>query len=241
MYFQCGDSVDKLKLCIWFHQKGGHMNIKELQNAQMNKALAYALGLIYPLYKEKTLNAREYILGCVNHNAGKVTQDELNKHFRDVYKLFKECMGNSAPDIKTNKTAEYTISPKEGFTVLIEKTGVSEPDCINILTAKVKEVKSSSEDIRKEFVKGCFDGRSSWDTTAHYLSIDVDRVYERQDLVIEIIESLGIVINNNRRDKNHKKNDQIRIKPDSLNYFMSNIGMYSACRTNIVEKAMQLL
>lgn len=217
------------------------MNIRELQNIQMNKALAYALGLIFPLYKEKKLNTKEYILGCVNHNAGKVTQDELNKHFRSVYKLFKECMGNASPDIKTNKTAEYTISPKVGFTVLIEKTDVSEEECIKILTLKVQEIRDASEDIRKEFVKGCFDGRSSWDTTAHYLSIDVDRVYERQDLVIGIIESLGIIINNNRRDINHKKNDQIRIKPDSLKYFMSNIGLYSACRTNIVEKAMQLL
>ncbi|MBQ8325548.1 MAG: hypothetical protein IJX86_00630 [Lachnospiraceae bacterium] len=217
------------------------MNIKELQNTQINKALAYTLGLIYPLYKEKKLNGREYILGCVNHNAGKVTQDELNKHFRDVYKMFKECMGSSAPEIKTNKTAEYTISPKEGFTVLVEKAGVSEIECIKILTHKVQEIAKSSIEIKKEFVKGCFDGRASWDTTAHYLSIDVDRVYERQDLVIEIIESLGIVINNNRRDINHKKNDQIRIKPDSLDYFMSNIGLYSACRTNIVEKAMRLL
>lgn len=217
------------------------MNIKELQNAQMNKALAYALGLMYPLYKEKELNAREYILGCVNHNPGKVTQDELNKHLRDVYKMFKECMGSSAPEIKTNKTVEYTISPKAGFTVLVEKTGVSETECIKILTQKVEEIKKSSSEIKKEFVKGCFDGRSSWDTTAHYLSIDVDRVYERQDLVIEIIESLGIVINNNRRDADHKKNDQIRIKPDSLDYFMSNIGLYSACRTNIVESAKELL
>lgn len=226
---------------VSLQKEGDFMNIMELKDAQMNKALAYTLGLIYPLYKEKKLNSKEYILGCVNHNAGKVTQDELNKHFKAVYILFKACMGSLAPEIKTNKTAEYTISSKEGFTVLIEKTGVSEDECIEILTQKVKEIKDSSVDIQKEFVKGCFDGRASWDTTAHYLSIDVDRVYERQNLIIEIIESLGIVINVNRRDINHTKNDQIRIKPDSLHYFMSDIGLYSACRTNIVERAMSLL
>ena len=217
------------------------MNIRELQNTQMNKALAYTLGLIYPLYKEKKLNNKEYILGCVNHNAGKVTQDELNKHFRDVYKMFNICMGNLAPEIKTNKTAEYTISPKEGFTVLVEKTGVAEAQCIEILTQKVQEIKSSSIEIKKEFVKGCFDGRASWDTTLHYLTIDVDREYRRQDLIIQIIKSLGILVNNNRRATNHKKNDQIRIKPDSVNYFMNNIGMYSACRTNIINKAISSL
>lgn len=217
------------------------MNIYELKDSQMNRALAYALGLIYPLYKEKKLNAREYILGCVNHNSGKVTQDELNEHYREVYQLFKQCMRENAPELKTNKTVDYTISPKEGFTVLIEKTNVAEDVCIDILTQKVKEIKMSSPDIKQEFVKGCFDGRASWDTTAHYLSIDVDRNYDRQDLVIEIIESLGIDLNVNRRDKNHKKNDQIRIKPDSLSRFMSYIGLYSACRKNIVDKAMRLL
>ena len=217
------------------------MNIYELRDSQMNRAMAYALGLIYPLYKEKKLNAKEYVLGCVNHNPGKVTQDELNTHYRDVYKLFKDCMGKNAPDLKTNKTVDYTISPKAGFTVLIEKTNVSTDDTISILTDKVKEIKTDSSEIKIEFVKGCFDGRSSWDTTAHYLSIDVDRNYERQDLVIEIIESLGIDLNVNRRDLNHKKNDQIRIKPDSLNRFMSYIGLYSACRKNIVDNAMRSL
>ena len=217
------------------------MNIRELEKAEMNEALAYALGLIYPLYKEKKLNSKEYILGCVNHNPGKVTQNELNKHYLAVYKLFQTYMGNTAPMIKTNKTSEYSISTKEGFTVLIEKTGITKAECLEILTKKVKEIKVSSEDIKREFVKGCFDGRASWDTTAHYFSIDVDREYERQDLVTEIIECFGIEINKNRRAWEHKKNDQLRIKPDTLENFMSNVGMYSACRVNIVEKAMQLL
>lgn len=217
------------------------MNIRDIENVQMNRALAYALGLTYPLYKSKEINGKEYILGCVNHNPGKVTQDEINKHYRDVYQLFTDCMGRSALVIKTNKTQEYTISPKEGFSVMIETDGVSEQECLAILTQKVIEVKESSEEIKKEFVKGCFDGRSSWDTTAHYLSIDVDRVYERQNLIVEIIESLGIEINVNRRTYSHQKNDQIRIKRDSIRYFISNIGMYSACRMNHVENALRSL
>lgn len=215
------------------------MNIYELKNSQMNRALAYVLGLIYPLYKEKNLDAREYILGCVNHNSGKVTQDELNEHYREVYQLLKQCMKEKAPKLKTNKTVDYTISSKEGFTVLIEKTNVTKDVCMDILTQKVNEIETSDTYIKQEFVKGCFDGRASWDTTSRYLSIDVDRNYDRQNLVIKIITSLGIDLNVNRRDKNYKKNDQIRIKPDSLSIFMSNIGLYSACRKSIVDKAMR--
>lgn len=217
------------------------MHINDLENMEINRAIAYAIGLIYPLYKEKNLAGKEYILGCVNHNAGKVTQDQLNAHFRTVFQLFKECMGNDAPKLKSNKTVDYTISPKEGFSVIIDKTDVEESNCKNILTKKVEEIKNADENVKKEFVKGCFDGRSSWDTTAHYLSIDVDRDYKRQDLIVEIIESFGILININRREINHKKNDQIRIKPDSLNEYLSKIGMYSTCRKELVEKGLSLL
>ncbi|MDW2926175.1 hypothetical protein R7X45_01010 [Mesomycoplasma ovipneumoniae] len=41
--------------------------------------------------------------------------------------------------------------------------------------------------------------------------------------------------------ENHAKNDQLRIKIDSLGYFMANIGLYSVCWKNIVENAMQKL
>lgn len=211
------------------------MHIYDLQNIQMNRGLAYTLGLIYPLYKEKKLNSRKYILGCVNHNPGMITRDELNTHFRDVNNMFETFMGNDAPVLKSNKTAEYSISPKEGFSVLVDITNVGEDECMSILTKKVIEIKTAECEIKQEFIKGCFDGRSSWDTSRHYLSLDVDRVYEKQDLIAEIAESVGIGLNLNRRESNHNKNDQIRIKPDSLQTFMSKIGFYSVCRRRLVE------
>ncbi|MHA0306101.1 hypothetical protein [Mesomycoplasma ovipneumoniae] len=217
------------------------MNILELKSCKINRALAYTVGLIYPLYKEKKLGNTQYILGCVNHNNGKVTQSELANHYKSVIQLINKYMNKNKPIVRPNKTSNYTISPKDGFTVLIEKNDVDTDECLAILTEKVKDIKMSSEDIKREFVKGCFDGRSSWDTTAHYLSVDVDRNYDRQDLIIAIIESLNIKLNKNRREKNHPKNDQLRIKIDSLGYFMANIGLYSVCRKNIVENAMQKL
>lgn len=212
------------------------MNIKELEQTQMNNALAYTLGLIFPLYKELTLdNENSFILGCVNHNAGKVTQEEILKHYIAVCRLFNMYYGDKGPQIKANKTEEYTISPKLGFSVLVEKNGVSKNECIDILTKKVEVICNSSEVIKKEFIKGCFDGRASFDTTYNYLSIDVDRDYKRQDLIINIIEKIGLEINNNRRKDNYEKNDQIRIKPKSLNKFMSIVGLYSVCRERIIK------
>ena len=217
------------------------MNINELERQRINRGLAYTLGLIYPLYKEKKVKGKEFILGAVNHNSGKVSQDELNEHFKEVYNLLDDSMGDDAPQISSNRTVDYVLTPKQGFTVLIEKTGVNTDTCLSILTKKVTELKNSPSDIQKEFVTGCFDGRSSWDTTAHFLSVDVDRDYQRQDLIVDIITSFGINVNVNRRDKDHKKNDQIRIKGVSVNDFMHKIGLYSTCRKKQVENGLSKL
>lgn len=212
------------------------MNIKELEQTEMNNALAYILGLIFPLYKELTVdNENSFILGCVNHNVGKVTQEEILKHYIAVCRLFNMYYGDNGPQIKANKTDEYRISPKLGFSVLVEKNGFSKNECIDILTKKVEEICNSSEEIKKEFIKGCFDGRSSYDTTNKCLSIDVDCDYKRQDLVINIIMSVNLNVNRNRRKANYGKNDQIRIEKESLNEFMSIVGLYSVCRGKIIK------
>lgn len=217
------------------------MNIVELTDTQMNKAVAYILGLIYPLYKEKQLNEEEYILGCINHNSKMVTESDLSDHYISVSRLINKYMGQNKPLLKANKTADYLISPKKGFAVLIEKTDFTQEECIKMLSEKVEEIKYCSEEIKIEFVKGCFDGRGSWDKTAHYFSIDVDRDYNKQDLITEIVESLNVNLNVNRREENHTKNDQLRIKKESLDKFMVNIGLYSKCRKKIIESARENL
>lgn len=216
------------------------MHISDLKSIKMNEALAYTLGLIFPLYKQIILKDKEYIVGSINHNYGKISQDELNEHFKKVNSLLSNYMGTSGPEIKTNKTPQYKISSKLGFSILVENTGTEEIICKNILKSKVQEIVNSSDSIKKEFIKGCFDGRSSWDTTAHYLSIDVDRDYDKQDLIENIIKSVEIDINVNRRDINHKKNDQIRIKQNSLKVFYNKIGLYSTYRMNLIKNAMNL-
>ncbi len=213
------------------------MKVIELKNQDINKALAYVIGLIFPLYKSKKLAGKEFLLGCVNHNSGKVTEEELAQHYSAVLNLLNSDNMKNVIDIKTNKTNEYTISPKRGFTALLEVDGLSEEQCKAILNKKVREISTSTRDIKKEFIKGCFDGRSSWDTTAHYLSLDVDRDYEKQDLIDSIISDFNIELNMNRRDKNHKKNDQLRVKKTDISRYIREIGLYSSCRKNIVIKA----
>lgn len=212
------------------------MNLLNNDGIKMNPAYAYVLGLIYPLYKVKHIFGSDFIIGAINHNSGMITQDEINEHFRAVFELLKEYNMEKYILIKTNKSNDYSITPKKGFSVLIDKGKINDENTTDLLTAKVKEIENSNYEIKTSFVRGCFDGRSSWDTTAHFLSIDVDRDYERQDLIVSIMESCGLIININRRGYGHTKNDQIRIKPNSIISFMTNIGLYSTCRTKLILK-----
>ena len=216
------------------------MNIVELRDCEVNRGLAYVLGLIFPLYKTKTVFSKDFVLGCVNHNLNMVTQNDLTAHFQSVYRLLENTFPKgTAPQIRANKTNEYSISSKAGFSVLIEKCGNTDESCLEILSQKVSEISAAALNVRQEFVKGCFDGRSSWDTTYRLLALDVDRDYIRQDLILSIMDSVDVSYNINRREHNHPKNDQIRMKKDSVNNFLNTIGMYSVCRFNIISRALQ--
>ncbi len=213
------------------------MDIVELKQAKMSRALAYAIGLSYPLYKSKEVNGRDCILGCVNHNPGFITDEDLAKHFKSVRELFDQYEETKYIEIKDNTVNK--IQPKKGFSLLIPKKGKIDAECLRILDDKVVEITNSTDDIKKEFVKGCFDGRSSWDTTMFFLSIDVDRDTNKQARIETIITSLGIKVNINNRGDGHPKNDQIRIRKDSICDYVANIGMYSTYRLKLVEQGIK--
>lgn len=215
------------------------MDIKQFNSIELNPATAYITGLCFPLYKTISILHKPYIVGSVNHNSNMINSSDLAEHYNSVQKLINMNFGTGKIKLLSNQNDEQNISSKKGFSVLIEKNGEDDTECLKILGEISAKILASPTEIRKEFVKGCFDGRSSWDTTAHYLSLDVDRDYSRQDLIVKIIESLGIGININRRDINHPKNDQIRIKKDSIKKFISTIGLYSKCRLSLVENGIK--
>ncbi len=207
------------------------MTILELKKTKLDSALAYILGLIYPLYKTgKTKQGINFIKGCVNYN--QISEEDLADHF----KLVMNYINNQNIDLKSNKQSDFSISPKKGFSVLIWNDCGTDEKCLEILTGKVREIKHSGDDVLKRaFAKGCFDGRSSFDTTMHFLAVDTDRVYERQDLIKSIFDDLEIDLNLNRRDANYSKNDQIRLKPKSLSKYMNEVGLFSRVRKQAVN------
>lgn len=210
------------------------MTIDELQQLPINKSIAYIVGLSLPLYKTIEICGVDYLYGCVNHNANMITQEDLAYHYKKVLELLNSELGVGKVLILANQNDDKNINSKKGFSILIEKNGHSDSECIQILLQKANEISHATVEFRKEFARACFDGRSSWDTTAHYISLDVDRDYSRQDKIVSIIESLGIEININRRELNHPKNDQVRVKKGSVLNFINRVGFYSRARQNLV-------
>ncbi len=214
------------------------MTITELKNAPLNEGVAYLLGLTYPLYTEARINGKECIVGGVRYNANKVTQEELDIHFNKVFKLLNKYFEDNMPDLKSNKELGRPLSQKLGFSIIVDKDDLTDNQCKAILHDMVLKIATSTTAIKSEFVKGCFDGRSSWDKTACYIALDIDRDSTKQKLLESIIQSLGISVNLNCRGVGHQKHDQLRIKKDSVKKFMTIIGLYSECKKKIISAAM---
>lgn len=210
------------------------MTITELEQSSLNPGLAYVIGLIFPFYKTgKDNKGNEFVKGCVNYNS--VTEEALAAHFRSVLALLNE-NNLSSLQLLSNKQEEFSVSPKKGFSVLIYKENQKDDKCLDILLKKVNEIKKSENpQIQKEFMKGCFDGRGSFDTTMHFLSIDTDRDYERQNLIKEIFAQSNIDLNLNQRSMDYDKHDQIRIRPKDLQYFLNKIGLFNVMKKRQIE------
>ena len=215
------------------------MTISELEKITINPGIAFVLGLIYPLYKTgKTKESKEFIKGCVNYN--EISDEELANHFKLVMN-FLEQSNIMNIDLKSNKQADFSISTKKGFSVIIWKENKSDEICMEILTNKILAIKNSDNiEVKKAFASGCFDGRSSFDTTMHFLALDADRVYSRQDLIKSIFEQLEIDLNLNRREITHPKNDQLRIKPKYLSKFLNEVGLFSKQRAEKIQHFLSL-
>lgn len=142
------------------------MNINDLCTLPMNPAKAYVLGMIYALTKKITYNNNDVLLGSVNHNSTMIDADDLVGHFQEVTQLLT-AYGETV-EIRDN--SELPGLSKKGFSLIVNESVNS----TILLRDTVETLKSGSEENKKSFLKGCFDGRSSYDTTSKYLSIDCD-------------------------------------------------------------------
>ena len=214
------------------------MKISDYFKMGINPATSYILGLSYPMLKIKQIRDDYYILGSVNHNPNMITDQEIAIHFMDVTNLLNQYINDPLDMILVyNNSPIYgKLQSKQGFSVIMQ---IDVDDYKEKMEAMTVELQNASEECRIQFTRGCFDGRSSFDTTRHFLAIDVDRDHHRQDIIAAVIESLGIELNINRREPGYDKNDQIRILPKKLPRYMQKVGFYSVRRHKIISDYLQ--
>lgn len=206
------------------------MTIEDIECNILNEQLAYIIGMCYPLYKEKNINNKKYLAGTCNYK--KISGNQLVQHIMSVKNFLEQ--SEITKDIILHDNKGY--SNKQGFTMLIEY----DIDYKDILNKKVEEIVISSSELKKMFIRGCFDGRASWDTSRKYLSIDVDRDTYKKNLIFNIAKSIQIGLNINNRKESYGKNDQIRILNKSIDNFLNNVGLFSKYREDIIKNNIKL-
>ena len=211
------------------------ITVKEFCSLPYSNGVAYVLGLVYPLFKVQELTAgsrcQSYLIGSVNHNPGHITHEDLKNHHLSVSELLRPIDSGLIYD-----NSVYHITRKQGFSVILAIGDSTESASKVLISEKVKGLQCQGLETKKYFVRGCFDGRSSFDKTTGMLAIDVDRDITKQNIIYEIALSIGIDLNLNQRGSGHPKNDQIRVKKSSLAKYNSKIGFYSTYRERQCKK-----
>ncbi|WP_102346374.1 hypothetical protein [Bacillus sp. Marseille-P3661] len=203
----------------------------------LTKNVAYFLGLLMA-DEQVILNDEKYWIAPVRHNPKQFNPVELEEHYNIVKSLAVEINKAEFTHFisyykeRGVKFKKYNAG-KDGFVTLFKQEEVeySLDDLIDDISFGLQNGSSS---IKRAFLVGVFDGRSSYDKTYKFIAMDIEN-----DSLIEllggILGSRGIEakINNSlnarKRDnlKAKPRKGQIRIKYEE---FLSKIGFISPIR-----------
>lgn len=215
------------------------MTITEFETYKMNNVIAYICGMAFPLFREKDFGNKKYMLASVNHQPHYVNQEEIAGHFQAINRFLRENNLNDKIDVRTNKSPLGNISAKEGFSILIETTGFTDKQVFGVLENRVREISRSTPEIKKYFIRGCFDGRGSVDTNSKLLALDINLSEENLHVLESIVASYGLELSNNSRHDGESRNFQFRIKKNSLHEFNDKIGLFSVKRSSDLQNLLK--
>ncbi len=228
-------------------------NLVDIQNVGWNSGKAYILGLVYPKLSiakiEDDLDGY-YLVGLVSHNANQIDETELTSHFLNVTKLIGESELNKSillrniKDFKlmNRRSKVFRRSGKSGFGVLLKIKTINSDldDFLNDINDTLNEIiKTIPSDYIDWFIAGTIDGRSSYDTTTNYIALDIDRDYEKQDILERILERSKYKYNLNKRDLYHEKEDQLRYDGSERERIINKIPLLSECRKKKIKESIQ--
>lgn len=218
----------------------------DLNSKLLTNFTAYFLGMLISANEQIVINGRRYWIAPVRHNPQEVQPEDLERHYNNVKTIARNIELDQNVHMRgyfqANSVRLPSFTSHKGFVTLVPqiKDQYSMQDLINDVSGVIK---NASQEIKRSFLVGAFDGRSSYDKTYKMVSMDGTTV-ESMDLFEELLGDFGLDVNINggfsarkRENPNAKpRKTQIRVK-DPLK-FLKKIGYVSDTRIN---KAISLI
>lgn len=225
----------------------------EMGTKYLTNESAYFLGGILAANESVQVDDRMYWIAPVRHNNNYLTNEELEVHFENIQILSNKLSSKTlmAQKIRQNKLDSGKFNRSVGFGTFFEsKTGKRLEDLIPFIKDALL---NSSDEVKRCFIVGMFDGRGSFDINKQtgairYIVLDCENP-TIGDFLCEILDDYGITYNyNTARDRlggGAPRKDQLRI-PGSEKYlekfgfisqkkFEVGISCYDISNTYIVK------
>ena len=194
---------------------------------------AYFLGGIFAANESVTVRGQKYWIAPVRHNNGYLTNAELESHFQHVKALANKLSNNTlmTSTIKRNGLDSGKFNRLVGFGTFFRSTGTA--DIIDMIPDVKKALLASTNEVKRCFIVGMFDGRGSIDInkkngTILYVVLDCENEIVGRFLC-EVVDDYGLSYNYNqareRLEGGNPRKDQLRI-PGSEGFIIK-IGLIS--------------
>lgn len=186
---------------------------------------AYFLGGIFAANESVQVEDKMYWIAPVRHNNNYLTNEELEEHFQNI-KILSNKLSNEtlmAQTIRQNRLDSGKFNRLVGFGTFFESKNGTPLE--HLIPSVKKALLNSSDEVKRCFIVGMFDGRGAFDRNKQtgairYVALDCENSIIGAFLC-EILDSCGIAYNyNTARDRlggGAPRKDQLRI-PGSEKY-----------------------
>jgi hypothetical protein len=210
---------------------------------------AYFLGGIFAANESVIANGNKYWIAPVRHNNGYLTNEELEDHFQHVKALAAKLSNQTlmASTIRSNKLDSGKFNRLVGFGTFFRSK--DEQRLEDMIPEVKRALFASSQEVKKCFIAGMFDGRGSIDKNKktgaiRYVVLDCENEIVGRFLC-EVLDDYGFTYNYNggeareRLEGGNRRKDQLRI-PGSENY-VEKIGFISKKKFDVATSSYDMV
>lgn len=204
---------------------------------------AYFLGGIFAANECAMSGEQKYWIAPVRYNNNYITNEELEAHFQHVKEMASKLGENTlmASTIRKNGLDSGKFKRLVGFGTYFKS--IDKVDIINMIPEVKRALFSSSEEVKRCFIAGMFDGRGSIDINRktgniRYVVLDCENEIVGEFLC-EVLKNYGLKYNYNkareRVEGGKPRKDQLRILGSED--FIMKIGFVSEKKFNVAFSA----